>query len=95
MLGCEWYSTDGRLSSVLSGYRTTVRNLHDALQQLKGISQTVHFRSSAFFIWVISFPDSVYNTVIRSGIPTQIIFLTVSAMRHSPKFVGRARTRSA
>jgi hypothetical protein len=60
MLGCEIMAPDEKsvrpaLVTLLSGYRNTELELtvHDALQQRKGISQTVHFRSPAFlkFIW--------------------------------------------
>jgi hypothetical protein len=92
MLACEWYRMRKACGTLLSGYGTELTLVHDALQQREGISQTVHFRSPAFFFHMV---NSFLTQLIRSGIPTHRIALTVSAMRHSPKFVGRTRTRSA
>ena len=88
MLGCDSCTCTG--SSVVRIRYSAELTLHDALQKRKGISQTVHFRSPAFFHMINSF----LTWLIRSGIPTHTIASTVSAMRHSLKFVGRARTRS-
>jgi len=56
MLGCDSCTC---ASSVVRIRYSTEFTLHDALQQRKGISQTVHFRSPAFFSYDQFIPDLV------------------------------------
>ena len=71
---------------VLSGYGTYMMSSNNPKEFLK---QFISVRP--FFRLVKSF----LTHSIRSGTPTHVIFSIVSATRRRPKFVDRARARSA
>jgi hypothetical protein len=98
MLGCESYRMRKACGTLLSGYGGTELTVNTLLalytmpsnNAKDSLRQFISVRPR-FFHMVNSF----LTQLIRSGIPTHRMSLTVSAMRHSPKFVDRARTRSA